>query len=172
MKVMRAEGLPWYEISAILIEEGLLECHTDHRSRTLGAKAGGGQVCETCDNTARQQWKRYLPRLSEDEADVMEVRWEWIEAHRFIAKTCRARYIQTARITTTKTELIAGKEVETKTVREEVRINTDLLRLLSATEDKIARFAGVDIDDPESVDPVPRGKVNVNRATAGNGAVN
>jgi hypothetical protein len=174
MRVLFAEGKTFAEMLPVLGEHGLLECLKTHRKRR---GRNGEEVCATCEDTIGRDWRRGLARLSETEAVANEVMGAWIEAHLFIAKTCRERTIQSVKITTTRTESIDGKDVATVTVREETRVNQGLLRLLSETQDKILRATGVDIDDPDALAHVPRSKVRVNRSTGtgagrGDGAVN
>jgi hypothetical protein len=174
IKVLYAEGKSFPEMLPVLADLGLLTCGNSHRKRK---GRDGEEVCATCEKAIWMQWRRGLARLSETEAVANEVLGGWIEAHLFIAKTCRERTIQAVKVTTKRTESIDGKDVATITVREETRVNTGLLRLLSETQDKILRATGVDIDDPDALDKVPRSKVRVNRSTAvgpgrGDGAVN
>jgi hypothetical protein len=174
MKVLFAEGKSFPDMLPVLSDLGLIECKKEHRQRK---GRDGATVCATCEMTISQGWRRGLSRLSETEAIASEVLGAWIEAHEFIARTCRERTIQTVKITTTRTENVDGKAVVSVTVREETRVNQGLLRLLSETQDKIARATGVDLDDPEALAPVPRSKVRVTRATGvgpgrGDGAVN
>jgi hypothetical protein len=175
-----AEGMTFAAMVPLLRDAGLLDCQKGHRQRR---GKNGTTVCATCENTATQTWLRGLARLGEVEANALEVRGAWIEDHEFIIRTCRERCIQRVRITTTRSEMVArtvtvdGVETVSEvpstitTVREEVRINQGLLRLLSETRDKITRMTGIDLDDPEAMEKVPRGKVNVNRSgpAAGSG---
>lgn len=181
VKIFYAEGMTFAAMVPLLHEAGLLDCQKSHRQRR---GRGGEMICATCEDTTGQTWRRGLARLGEEEANAFEVRGAWIEDHEFIIRTCRERCIQHVKITTTRTEQVTRtetidgatitKEVPSTitTVREEVRINQGLLRLLSETRDKITRMTGIDVDDPESMEKVPRGKVHVNRAGTGNGAVN
>lgn len=174
IKVLYAEGKSFPEMLPVLVELGQIECKNEHRKRK---GRDGATVCATCEMTVSQEWRRGLARLSETEAIASEVMGGWIEAHLFIAKTCRERTIQAVKITTTRTETIDGAAVSTVTVREETRVNHGLLRLLSDTQDKILRATGVDIDDPDALATVPRSKVRVTRSTGagtgrGDGAVN
>jgi hypothetical protein len=122
----------------------------------------------------------------------LEVRWEWIEAHRFIARTARQRHVQKVAVRTTrrsrvepsdgaswrvlidtpegaKEAIVLAKDIAdvaenvVVTEREEVRIYPELLKLYGETMDKIAKFVGFDVDDPDTLQPVERKKANVRR---------
>jgi hypothetical protein len=149
MKVMRAEGKEFAEMVPALIDLGLLECRTGHRTRVTGK---GATVCATCEGTISQDWRRGLARLTEQEADALAVKGAWIEAHEFIRDTCRKKAVTLARKTVTRTE----GEAKITTVTEWWQINNGLLRLMADVSDKLARVAGVTVDAvaPQPVVPV------------------
>jgi hypothetical protein len=156
------------ELSAL----GLVECRNcvAGTPKTRVSKSGK-EICETCEDSLSQFWRRNIGALSTEEASVLEVRWEWIAVKRQILRKCLERAEQDVLITTTRTETdeVDGKPVTIthKTERRETRIYADLLRLAGETVNQIAKITGFDVDDPEVGDTVPRGKVHVERSDAG-----
>lgn len=135
------------------------------------------EVCASCEHAIGEQWRRNHARLRDDEPDVDEQRWKWFADQEWIIATARADYRQRVVITTTKrkqVEPIPGSmwtvrvklengEVEQRlypaesiegiaeivetTERVEHRIYPQLLELMSEVRDKVARVAGVDVDE-------------------------
>lgn len=195
LKVLKGEGLRWGEIATRLQKLGLLSCPNCSDPAYQRRNLRGETTCTTCETKIAHEWKRNLAKLSEDEADILEVKWAWLEAHEFIARTCRERHVQKVHVRTIRrtwiepvdgatwnvsintpegpreatvkaTDVVNSAKVVTETVREEMRIYPELLRLLSETRDKINRARGVDMEDPETLTPVDRKKTRVNRPCA------
>lgn len=159
IKVLMTKGMSYSEMIPTLTGLGLIECEKSHRMRSTSE----GQVCATCEHKVGETWRRYLKQLGSKDLDLDEIKGAWLTVHMIVDDICRKRYVQDVEITTTRTETVDGKEITTTTVRRERRINSHLLRLSLEVQDKVMRFAGVDLDDPASLDPVPRAKVHVNR---------
>lgn len=135
------------------------------------------EICSRCENAVSEQWRRLHARLREDEPEVDEQRWKWFRDQEWIVEQCRTDYRQRVVITTTKrkqVEPIPGSmwtvrvkldngEVEQRlypaesiegiaeivetTERVEHRIYPQLLELMSEVRDKVARVAGVAVDE-------------------------
>lgn len=171
--ILHERGKSFTEMVPTIQGLGLLTCQESHHKRPL---LDGTPVCTTCANTLLVQWRRYLAKLGDSDIDVDETKGAWLHAHAEVYRICRQRCVQEIAVETTRTEYVttpadaaAGTpattaEVVTRTVRKETRVNTSLLRLSLEVRDKMLRMAGVDLDDPDVLEPVPRGKVHVNRA--------
>lgn len=151
MRLMFAEGLTYGEMVPRLATLGLVSCRNCEngtpKTRVTRSKL---EVCTTCEDTISQFWRRNLARLKPQEADALEIRWEWEEAHRFIARKCRAHCVTVTTIVTSRTEVSAeGNPVTVVTTRTEERLDKGAMRLLSLVHDKLARFGGQEIDEPD-----------------------
>ena len=191
MKMLRAEGHNFTAMVPVLVSEGLLDCQTDHRQR----KRRAGAVCATCENTIFAFWKRHIGRLTEDERDMMEERWRWREAHEWAAKLAREKSLQNVVVRTIRRtwiepgddsawtvtiitpdgpreaivrsrDVTGCAKIVTETERHEMRIYPELIRVAMEAVDKLAKMAGIDLDDPDAAEKTPRGKVSVERADA------
>lgn len=176
MKALRYEGFDFVDMVKPLQALGLLECRNCEAGTPITrTTATGDEICTTCEDTITQFWRRNLRRLATEEAEVLEVKGGWIEAHLYIAQTCRKNAVITAEVITERTEnverveTVNGQEVKTvvpvtvRTVRRERRVNLAAVRLLSEVHDKMAKMAGFDLADPDFDQPVPRKKLNVRR---------
>lgn len=117
-----------------LRELNLLSCPNCDDEKNQRRNLDGVMICKTCENTANHFWTRNRARLRADEADVLELKWEWIETKREIVRRCLER----------------GDNAD--------------LRLASTIIDQLTRFGGLDIefdfgsdDDDADVQNVPRG---------------
>jgi hypothetical protein len=154
MWILHAEGRSFVEMIPPMTKLGLLVCHEDHQKRI----SWGQEVCETCANTLRQTWKRYLARIGATKEDANEVRGKWLQAYETVAEICMRRYEQDIEVTTTRTQqmaitrLVDGQPVTTMepveitTTRRERKIHVALLRLYLEVRDKVARVNGLHID--------------------------
>jgi hypothetical protein len=167
IKVMKIQKLKFRDMVEPLRAEGLLTCQncTNGTPRKRASKSSG-EVCRTCENTLSVFWKRNITRLADDDVDLLEVKWEWIEGKRHLQRIALERSQQRVVITTTRRETVAddkGNPVTTEYVTERVenRIYPELLRLYDDLGDDIARINGLDTEDPESLTPSPRSKVTL-----------
>lgn len=177
MKILRAQGLEFWEWVKPLHARGLLECRNCKAGTPNNrVTSDGDEVCMTCEDTLTQFWRRNIRRLAVEEAVVLEVKGEWIAAHQHIAKTCLRNMVVTAEVTTEKTVIEKrtrvenGKEivdlvpVTTTTTRREHKMNVSVARLLGDVQDKMAKMAGLDVTDPAgATPPPPRKKMHVHR---------
>lgn len=174
MKALKCEGLSFAEMVPRLAEMDLVACRNCEGGVPKTRKTKSGlEICTTCEDTLTQFWRRNIPRLKAEEADILEVKSEWLDAKRFVMRTCRAEYRRCAVTRTTRTELVKiegakegepqERELVTTTEREEWRIDKGLLSLYSQTANEIAKVLGMELDEPEGDGDVPRGKINVNR---------
>lgn len=152
MKILKADGLRFYEMVPKLRAMGLLGCQKcddpENQRRTRE-----GVVCVTCENVVNQEWHRNLTRLSEDDAAMLEVKWEWLEAHRHMARLCRKHAVRKEKIGDTVVSFMDNKAA----------------RLYLAIMDKLAKFHGINVAVPLKP-PIDRRKANVYRhASAGGG---
>lgn len=161
MWMLFAKGQSFVEMIPPLQQLGLLTCQESHRKRP----AHGGEVCESCEATVNQSWRRYLAKLGATKEDAYEVRGTWLHGQETVARICMERYRQEIEIVTTRTEMVARtstdaagvvttthEPVETTTVRKETKIHTALLRLYLDVRDKVARVGGLNIDKAVSRD--------------------
>lgn len=174
LRVLFAEGRSFPEMLPVLYEHGLLVCQNGHRKRK---GRDGDEICATCEDTIGQQWRRGLVKLSEDQAEALEVRGAWIEAHEFIAATCRRRYLRKVHHTTTRTTRFTRDVAGVPTLIEETTTTTSvsehvdvrLLRLLAQVRDKLARLAGMNVDKQAKRGKTPKLVLNVHEITSDGG---
>lgn len=181
MRAMWFEGFDLYEMVEPLQKLGLVSCRNckagASKTRTT---ADGEEICETCEDTVTQFWRRTLARIAKDESEVLEVKGGWIAAHAFIAATCRKNAVTVAEVVTERTAIERHTKIEngvehtydvpvtTRTVRRERKVNITALRLLAEVEDKLATMAGLDVTTPEgATPPPPRKKQHVHRLEEG-----
>lgn len=162
-KSFRFQGISFASMVPLLRGMRLLGCQNCDDPAFQRSTRDGETICETCENTLNQDWRRYLERLGVEleKADVKQIKGAWMYAHDFIEQVCIENHIVEAEVITTRTEIVDGKEIKHTTTRKERRVNVTLLRLLSDVHDKRLKLAGIDIDDPERADPPPRKKMHI-----------
>lgn len=159
MKIFRVQKLSFADMVPRLRALELLSCQNcENGTPRIRTTKSGKEVCRTCENTISVFWKRNVTRLSEDELDLLDARWEWLAGKKHIQRICLARHVQKVIITTTRSETVAdadGKPTtqDIVTTREETRIYPELLRLYDQIGDSIARASGINTEDPTSARP-------------------
>lgn len=174
LKAMKSSYMTWPEIVNALISEGLLECQnrdgTPHVAKRVSSD--GIPFCSTCENTVTQFWLRNVAKLKADQPAIDEVAWHWRNAHEDIERVCREKAVRTSVRVSERVEMVSitsadgtvtEKPVTTRTTTTEWLIDRGLLHLRSIVHDKMARMAGIDVDDADDETDQPRGKTNVNR---------